>query len=99
MLGCLCCWCSDTIASEMFPSWKDLFVLRCMVGGRGGGPGLAWLYHESHGVIIRVSCVPLLQGLCAMDRAPEYVPSAHQFGLAEGSHLMLPFNQLAVRKR
>nr|XP_020733720.1 laminin subunit alpha-1 [Odocoileus virginianus texanus] len=38
-------------------------------------------------------------GLCAMDGAPEYVPSAHQFGLAEGSHLVLPFNQLAVRKR
>uniref|UniRef100_A0A452DRB5 Laminin G domain-containing protein n=2 Tax=Capra hircus TaxID=9925 RepID=A0A452DRB5_CAPHI len=37
--------------------------------------------------------------LCAMERPPEYVPNAHQFGLAEGSHLLLPFNQLAVRKR
>ncbi|XP_024619438.1 laminin subunit alpha-1 [Neophocaena asiaeorientalis asiaeorientalis] len=37
--------------------------------------------------------------LCVADRAPEYVPNAHQFGLAGGSHLVLPFNQLAVRKR
>uniref|UniRef100_A0A4W2BS50 Basement membrane-specific heparan sulfate proteoglycan core protein n=1 Tax=Bos indicus x Bos taurus TaxID=30522 RepID=A0A4W2BS50_BOBOX len=37
--------------------------------------------------------------LCATERAPEYIPNAHQFGLAEGSHLVLPFNQLAVRKR
>ncbi|KAI4555165.1 hypothetical protein MJT46_015551 [Ovis ammon polii x Ovis aries] len=37
--------------------------------------------------------------LCATERPPEYVPNAHQFGLAEGSHLVLPFNQLAVRKR
>nr|XP_036864248.1 laminin subunit alpha-1 isoform X1 [Manis javanica] len=36
---------------------------------------------------------------CAVDRAPEYVPSAHQFGLAQGSHFMLPFNQSAIRKR
>lgn len=46
-----------------------------------------------------VSRVYLLQELCAMERPPEYVPNAHQFGLAEGSHLLLPFNQLAVRKR
>ena len=43
--------------------------------------------------------VRLLQALCAVDRAPEYVPNARQFGLAEGSHVVLPFNQLAVRKR
>ncbi|XP_039074653.1 laminin subunit alpha-1 isoform X2 [Hyaena hyaena] len=36
---------------------------------------------------------------CAVDRAPEYVPNAHQFGLTQGSHFVLPFNQLAVRKR
>ena len=46
-----------------------------------------------------VSRVYLLQELCAMERPPEYVPNAHQFGLAEGSRLLLPFNQLAVRKR
>lgn len=43
--------------------------------------------------------VHVLQELCVADRAPEYVPNAHQFGLAGGSHLVLPFNQLAVRKR
>ncbi|XP_066103211.1 laminin subunit alpha-1 [Saccopteryx bilineata] len=36
---------------------------------------------------------------CAVERAPEGVPNAHQFGLAQGSHLVLPFNQMAVRKR
>ncbi|KAM5218754.1 laminin subunit alpha-1 isoform 1-T1 [Hipposideros larvatus] len=36
---------------------------------------------------------------CAVDGAPEYVPNAHQFGLMQGSHFVLPFNQLAVRKR
>ncbi|KAK1337594.1 hypothetical protein QTO34_002227 [Cnephaeus nilssonii] len=36
---------------------------------------------------------------CAMDGTPEYVPNAHQFGLAQSSHFVLPFNQLAVRKR
>ncbi|KAM7125254.1 laminin subunit alpha-1 isoform 2-T3 [Molossus nigricans] len=36
---------------------------------------------------------------CAVDGAPERVPHAHQFGLAQGSHFVLPFNQLAVRKR
>jgi len=46
-----------------------------------------------------VSHMHLLQELCATERAPEYIPNAHQFGLAEGSHLVLPFNQLAVRKR
>ncbi|CAK6447793.1 unnamed protein product [Pipistrellus nathusii] len=36
---------------------------------------------------------------CAVDGTPEYVPNAHQFGLAQSSHFVLPFNQLAVRKR
>ncbi|XP_044514002.1 laminin subunit alpha-1 [Gracilinanus agilis] len=36
---------------------------------------------------------------CVVDREPDYVPNAHQFGLASGSHLILPFNQFAVRKR
>uniref|UniRef100_A0A2K5DHR9 Laminin subunit alpha-1 n=1 Tax=Aotus nancymaae TaxID=37293 RepID=A0A2K5DHR9_AOTNA len=36
---------------------------------------------------------------CAADAAPEYVPSAHQFGLTQNSHLILPFNQSAVRKK
>ncbi|XP_044239068.3 laminin subunit alpha-1 isoform X2 [Ursus arctos] len=36
---------------------------------------------------------------CAVDRAPEYIPHAHQFGLTQSSHFVLPFNQLAVRKR
>ncbi|XP_058412658.1 laminin subunit alpha-1 isoform X1 [Diceros bicornis minor] len=36
---------------------------------------------------------------CAVDRALEYVPSAHQFGLVQGSHFVLPFNQSSVRKR
>ncbi|XP_036906226.1 laminin subunit alpha-1 isoform X2 [Sturnira hondurensis] len=42
---------------------------------------------------------PLPSPQCAVDGAPEYVPDAHQFGLTQGSHLVLPFNQLAVRKR
>ncbi|XP_029420162.1 laminin subunit alpha-1 isoform X2 [Nannospalax galili] len=36
---------------------------------------------------------------CAVDPTPGYVPSAHQFGLSQSSHLVLPFNQSAVRKR
>ncbi|XP_062932695.1 laminin subunit alpha-1 [Cynocephalus volans] len=36
---------------------------------------------------------------CAVDTAPEYVPSAHQFGLMQNSHFVLPFNQSAVRKK
>ncbi|XP_032149235.1 laminin subunit alpha-1 [Sapajus apella] len=36
---------------------------------------------------------------CAADAAPEYVPSAHQFGLTQNSHLILPFNQSDVRKK
>ncbi|XP_037662104.1 laminin subunit alpha-1 isoform X2 [Choloepus didactylus] len=36
---------------------------------------------------------------CAMDRAPDYIPDAHQFGLAPGSHLALPFNQSAARRK
>uniref|UniRef100_A0A480VLH9 Laminin subunit alpha-1 isoform X2 n=1 Tax=Sus scrofa TaxID=9823 RepID=A0A480VLH9_PIG len=38
-------------------------------------------------------------GVCAMDRAPEFISNAHQFGLTQGSHLVLPFNQLVVRRR
>ncbi|XP_006761995.1 PREDICTED: laminin subunit alpha-1 [Myotis davidii] len=36
---------------------------------------------------------------CAMDGTPGYVPNAHQFGLVQSSHFVLPFNPLAVRKR
>ncbi|XP_006164208.1 laminin subunit alpha-1 [Tupaia chinensis] len=36
---------------------------------------------------------------CAVDTVPEYVSGAHQFGLTQSSHLMLSFDQLAVRKR
>ena len=43
LLVCLYCWCSDTLASEMFPSWKDMFVLQGVGKGGGGGPSLAWL--------------------------------------------------------
>lgn len=43
LLVCLCCWYSDTLASEMFPSWeRHVRVAGCGKGG-GGGPGLAWL--------------------------------------------------------
>uniref|UniRef100_A0A287AG36 Basement membrane-specific heparan sulfate proteoglycan core protein n=1 Tax=Sus scrofa TaxID=9823 RepID=A0A287AG36_PIG len=38
-------------------------------------------------------------GVCAVDRAPEFISNAHQFGLTQGSHLVLPFNQLVVRRR
>ncbi|XP_006868776.1 PREDICTED: laminin subunit alpha-1 [Chrysochloris asiatica] len=38
-------------------------------------------------------------GLCAVDRAPDFVPNAHQFGLAQDSHFVFPFDQSAVRKR
>uniref|UniRef100_A0A8C4MR81 Laminin subunit alpha-1 n=1 Tax=Equus asinus asinus TaxID=83772 RepID=A0A8C4MR81_EQUAS len=74
--------CSDTIASEMFCSWKKLVCV-------SGGPSCAWL---------RV-CVRLLQERCAPDQAPEYVPNAHQFGLTQGSHFVLAFNESSVRKR
>lgn len=43
--------------------------------------------------------VHLLQELCAVDTAPGYVAGAHQFGLSQNSHLVLPFNQSDVRKR
>ncbi|KAK2094641.1 Laminin subunit alpha-1 [Saguinus oedipus] len=42
---------------------------------------------------------PEPQEQCSADAAPEYVPSAHQFGLTQNSHLILPFNQSAVRKK
>lgn len=37
--------------------------------------------------------------LCAVDTAPGYVAGAHQFGLSQNSHLVLPLNQSDVRKR
>ncbi|XP_051046860.1 laminin subunit alpha-1 [Phodopus roborovskii] len=37
--------------------------------------------------------------LCSVDAAPGYVPGAHQFGLSQNSHLVLPFNHSDVRKR
>ncbi|XP_052049480.1 laminin subunit alpha-1 [Apodemus sylvaticus] len=37
--------------------------------------------------------------LCAVDTAPGYVAGAHQFGLSQSSHLVLPLNQSEVRKR
>ncbi|PNJ81312.1 LAMA1 isoform 6 [Pongo abelii] len=36
---------------------------------------------------------------CVVDAALEYVPGAHQFGLTQNSHFILPFNQSAVRKK
>ncbi|XP_042555133.1 laminin subunit alpha-1 [Dipodomys spectabilis] len=36
---------------------------------------------------------------CAADVTSGYVSGAHQFGLSQSSHLVLPFNQSAVRKR
>ncbi|XP_021041837.1 laminin subunit alpha-1 isoform X1 [Mus caroli] len=37
--------------------------------------------------------------LCAVDTAPGYVAGAHQFGLSQNSHMVLPLNQSDVRKR
>ncbi|XP_060056690.1 laminin subunit alpha-1 [Erinaceus europaeus] len=37
--------------------------------------------------------------VCAREGALEYVPNAHQFGLARNSHFVLPFDQSEVRKR
>ncbi|XP_006891492.1 PREDICTED: laminin subunit alpha-1 [Elephantulus edwardii] len=36
---------------------------------------------------------------CAEDRTSDFVPGAHQFGLAQDSHFVFLFNQSAVRKR
>lgn len=59
-------------------------------GTRGSvGFGLRW----------RLSVPVLLQEQCVVDAALEYVPGAHQFGLSQNSHFLLPFNQSAVRKR
>ncbi|XP_058532986.1 laminin subunit alpha-1 isoform X2 [Ochotona princeps] len=41
----------------------------------------------------------LSAGQCAVEPALEYVPGAHQFGLSQNSHFVLPFDQLAVRRR
>ncbi|XP_007947206.1 laminin subunit alpha-1 [Orycteropus afer afer] len=38
-------------------------------------------------------------GQCTVDEAPDFVPNAHQFGLAQNSHFVFPFDQSAVRKR
>ncbi|XP_010636969.1 laminin subunit alpha-1 isoform X1 [Fukomys damarensis] len=38
-------------------------------------------------------------GRCAVDTAPQFVSGAHQFGLLQNSHLVLPFNHTEVRKR
>ena len=35
VLVCLCCWCSDTVASETFPSWKNASVLVGVLVMRG----------------------------------------------------------------
>ncbi|XP_026645287.1 laminin subunit alpha-1 [Microtus ochrogaster] len=55
--------------------------------------------HEEHGELPPEP--PTLQQpeLCAVDPAPGFVPGAHQFGLSENSHLVLPLNQSDVRKR
>ncbi|XP_055466158.1 laminin subunit alpha-1 [Psammomys obesus] len=36
---------------------------------------------------------------CAVDPAPGYAAGAHQFGLSQNSHLVLPLNQSDVRRR
>ncbi|XP_029446888.1 laminin subunit alpha-1 [Rhinatrema bivittatum] len=37
---------------------------------------------------------------CAVDeKKPDHVPDAHQFGLTKSSHLVLPFDQSAVKKK
>lgn len=67
---------------------RDVFFVENLVRVRGHR-GSVWLRVRLH----------LLQEQCAVDRAPEYIPHAHQFGLTQSSHLVLPLNQLAVRKR
>ncbi|XP_038603188.1 laminin subunit alpha-1 [Tachyglossus aculeatus] len=36
---------------------------------------------------------------CATEEVLDYIPGAHQFGLVQGSHLVLPFNHSTVRKK
>ncbi|XP_069813854.1 laminin subunit alpha-1 isoform X1 [Dendropsophus ebraccatus] len=36
---------------------------------------------------------------CAQHILPAHVPDAHQFGLTRGSHIILPFDQSAIRRR
>ncbi|KAM4688464.1 laminin subunit alpha-1 [Discoglossus pictus] len=36
---------------------------------------------------------------CAQEILPDYIPNAHQFGLTKGSHIVLPFDQSAVRRK
>ncbi|XP_008589478.1 PREDICTED: laminin subunit alpha-1-like [Galeopterus variegatus] len=56
------------------------------------------LHGEDHDLLPE-SLGPPSPEQCAVDTAPEYVPSAHQFGLMQNSHFVLPFNQSAVRKK
>lgn len=53
------------------------------------------------GVLATVAEGPhaLLQEPCAVDPAPGYTAGAHQFGLSQNSHLVLPLNQSDVRRR
>ncbi|XP_053323844.1 laminin subunit alpha-1-like [Spea bombifrons] len=36
---------------------------------------------------------------CALEMKPDHVSDAHQFGLTQGSHIVLPFDQSAVRRK
>ncbi|KAM4704989.1 laminin subunit alpha-1 [Rhinophrynus dorsalis] len=36
---------------------------------------------------------------CAQEILPDHVPNAHQFGLTQGSHIVLPFDQSSVRRK
>ncbi|KAM8966911.1 laminin subunit alpha-1 [Pelodytes ibericus] len=36
---------------------------------------------------------------CALEVLPDHVPDAHQFGLTQGSHIVLPFDQSSVRRK
>ncbi|XP_058133366.1 laminin subunit alpha-1 isoform X2 [Dasypus novemcinctus] len=63
-----------------------------------------WLSEESKRALQDAELLSAPQPLpspvqCAVDSVPGYVPNAHQFGLAQGSHFVLPFNQSAVRKK
>ncbi|XP_026264666.2 laminin subunit alpha-1 [Urocitellus parryii] len=66
----------------------------CLLSER---PKLA-LPGEDSELLPEPSTLPLPEQ-CAVDIAPGYVPGAYQFGLSQSSHLMLPFNQSAVRRR
>ncbi|XP_063307614.1 laminin subunit alpha-1 isoform X1 [Pelobates fuscus] len=36
---------------------------------------------------------------CAIEVVPDHVPNAHQFGLTQRSHIVLPFDQSSVRRK